>query len=425
MTYRLQCTLTNESSRTLTLVELKLQQGRLISAPAQQTLAPKETVEWVVEADGDLSGWALYKVDAGGDWSMFECGFRRPLGEPLKGWTVHRLPQARTKSPCLRALRDSEEDTQLKFRFVMPSEGPTQPSFQAYDVRNVNAPDGKTTHVSLPGGPRAAMICPEGKYDKLCAELRKMVNEPGEEHLPDHMQNRVFAEQWLRADEANRSLYFLSPSNDFAAFCSKVKEAAEWVGGGEIILFIGHGGAAGANRQQTGFDTIPETGPMSSHRHMITEVLVCDFPEACEKKDGKWQYKPRADNTKIIDERLSNESVATLGTKWDALGELGQTLEKTRLKLFTVLSCHVGSDKKRFVGKLAQRLRTSVRAYTRFVLLGDTVRTDNVPAEQLWLGVTRTDETLRPKHPSPADPSFHAVPTTNAKIGNRAGQEFE
>lgn len=421
MTFRLQCTLTNESSKTLTLVELKTERGKLISEPPEPSLGPKETTTWVVETDGDLSGWALYKVDAGGDWSMFECGFKKSLGDPVRGWTTHRLPSNRAKSPNYRSTSDAEDNSQLKYRFVMPNDGPTQPTFQAYDVRNVKLSSGTTTHVSLPGNGRGAMLCPKGDYAKLRNELKLAIDAPGTAHLQEHKQNRVFAEQWQRVDEKTRKLFELGATATFEDFLSTAKEAAEWVAGGEVILFVGHGGAGGVTRVQTAFDTTPEAGGMSTHKNLITETLVCDFEEANEKKDGNWQRKSGA--TKVIDARHGDEDVQTLGAKWEGLGRLGVAFERAKLVQFTILSCNVGSDSRGFVGRLAQRLRCKVRAYTQYVQLGDYLD-DKGPREQIWLEPIRGGVANRPEQPTPAgDPSFHAIPATSTKIADRSGRE--
>jgi hypothetical protein len=103
------------------------------------------------------------------------------------------------------------------------------------------------------------------------------------------------------------------------------------VGSGEVLLFVGHGGAGGfRGLTETMFDTIPETGGLSTHQHRITSTTLFDLERSAEKKGDVWTWKALPSGVvQTQDTFPDGEKLTWAGHKWDKLGELGDALKSS------------------------------------------------------------------------------------------------
>jgi len=185
-----------------------------------------------------------------------------------------------------------------------------------------------------------------------------------------------------------------------------------------IILFVGHGGAAGERAQEvTSFDTVPEPGGFSTHKQKITkdtlqlgldidsgqvEVKDPDSPTPSFRSKGSpaWITDP----AKTADLR-----------KLQMLKRISAILNCYRVAQFIVLSCAAGSDPT-LGPALSKVLNTRVGLYKQLVALGGlTYTTPGLPTwsgEQIWLAplscktpqdVEKYRPPFNPDH-SPKDP---------------------
>jgi hypothetical protein len=178
---------------------------------------------------------------------------------------------------------------------------------------------------------------------------------------------------------------------------------ARW--GGEVILFVGHGGAAGSSRQSdTAFDTIPEPTDYANHKHKIELVKLKGAMGASTVEGDK--LKPNPPNTDSALESLH-------AGKYLTLVKLGRLFKKNGVKRFTVLSCNVGKDTE-FGYLIAKLMQTPTRFYTSKAAAVEEAN------KQILVWILANEKDLTSGKPNVGtkdyDLAFHEVPTRLQKI---------
>jgi hypothetical protein len=220
-----------------------------------------------------------------------------------------------------------------------------------------------------------------------------------------YKENERFGDQWVKANKAKRVQLTLSTNAKWSDF-EKVMIAAAGIArlGGEVILFIGHGGAAGSSQQaDTSFDTIPEPGKFSEHKHKIEFVKLKGAMGASTVEGDK--LKPKPPNTDSVLKSLD-------APKYLTLVKLGRLFKKNRVKQFTVLSCNVGKDTA-FGYLIANLMQTPTRFYQNKAAAVEESNKQIL----VWILAKENDrESGKPKAGTKDyDLAFHEVPTYKEK----------
>ena len=227
-------------------------------------------------------------------------------------------------------------------------------------------------------------------------------------------ENATFAEQWRKFAGARRRLVKIPIDGTLSDFETAVTSAAASANAGDIILFVGHGGAGGfRGLSNTVFDTTPSsTHGMSTHPNAInTDVL--NLPNiAKQDASGKW----------IANDKVSTDAqqkVDALAVKFEMLKRLGSVLSQGKVARFIVAACNMAKDPP-FGFNLAKLLKTTVGGYDKLLATnGVTFTNPGKPTQNLvqcWLMSTDdppADLNSDPNHPPSDDPnhsSFHEIP---------------
>jgi len=230
----------------------------------------------------------------------------------------------------------------------------------------------------------------------------------------DHAESRAFGEQWKDHDSANRTLEEVPVGGSLQDFEDAMKKAAVIAHGKDIALFVGHGGAGGfRGLTETVFDTVPDNGPLSTHKHRITKRTVI-LDELAVHNGTKWVPKVFTRPNGVKETKIKQTEVDELAPKFEMLERLRPVLQKNGVKRLIVISCNVGKDAD-FGKALAKRMGIRVSLYTKLIAVApaeEVVGGKATVRAQIWPMVDQANPSKgRPPHDDPDHPSFHEIPT--------------
>jgi hypothetical protein len=198
-------------------------------------------------------------------------------------------------------------------------------------------------------------------------------------------------------------------------FLSTIQDAAQAAPGGEIILFVGHGGDGEPlpgtlpdplHPNQTSFDLMPESNGFSQHTLLMTAEVL------------QRSQQPKRTDGIVVTSAHDTE----LDTKVSVMKAAGAAMKSARIGRFTILSCKVGAtattstsglpEGTAFVQGLATLLGVPLRAYNGYVMPRQITTTGPPVQAHIWVSpdhsgtgeptITTTDTTLTEFHEVPA-----------------------
>jgi hypothetical protein len=234
--------------------------------------------------------------------------------------------------------------------------------------------------------------------------------------------NSMFAGQWKKFAGARRQTMTIPIDGTLTDFETTVTAAAAKATGGDVLLFVGHGGAGDFRGLTiTTFDSTPASvHGMNNHPNAINSDVL-KLPEIATKNaSGQWIANPSTATD-------AQAKVDALAPRFDCLTRLGAVLKQSKVKRFIVMSCNMARDGA-FGFKLAKVLQTTVGGYQKLLSTNQEVfSTPGKPDKtlvQVWLmsqddpqpGVTDpnqppgTDENAAPFHEIPGSLKEFAPP---------------
>lgn len=269
---------------------------------------------------------------------------------------------------------------------------------------------GGWTPVGPATGPRGAIIVPD-------------IDESDTTSL--FSENRDWAGQWEAHDTANRSVFKIAVNASLSDFETVMGQAISAAGANkEVILFTGHGTLGAGPKGETAFNTVPESGGMSTHKHLITQTVLDLDTWAYKDSSGKWVPKPPKGGGKDPAQKEKEKKIKELAPRYDLLQRIGKAMKEANTLRLRLLTCRVGQDAA-FVKKLATVMGIKVIAYTDYTntrehlwdqecSTGSGKKTITIRAIQIWNGPKGSPPSVNGKgEDGPTHSSFSTVPTNN------------
>lgn len=223
--------------------------------------------------------------------------------------------------------------------------------------------------------------------------------------------NARFAQQWRKAAAARRAVIEIPVDARISAFETAVSDAAIKANSGEVILFVGHGGAGGFRGLSFSlFDPVPVSiKDTRKHPDRIDSDVLSLPDRAIESPPGSGRHKVKPPST-------DQSTVDDQARRFETLKRVGNSLKKNNVKRFVLLTCNIGKDTD-FGFKLSKLLQTTVGGYRNLCASGEVIFSNpgkpNVILVQVWI-MNNDDPKLDTARPDtkndPNHLSFHEIP---------------
>ena len=211
-----------------------------------------------------------------------------------------------------------------------------------------------------------------------------------------YKDNRKFAKQWASRAPSDRVTVDLAPTATLESVMQDAAQKARLAPNADgdtiprrVILFIGHGGAAGERAQEvTSCDTVPEPGGFSAHRQKITKDVLqlgLDLDSGAIQVKDEDTPKP---SFRIGGVFTTDPDRTVNLRKLRMLQRISVILKSNKVAQFILLSCAAGSDST-FAPALSKVLKIRVGAYKQLVSVGGLSFTTTAGVtkivDQIWL----------------------------------------